>query len=327
MKSLFENWRRYLKERRIDYDDDPWPAGIREKDDPWYIFPFGRATDAGQAAGAGIDYFHKVYPRAKHPKLGPKFKAAYSRMIKSIKPVVLSEIKKVYLDNFKDFRRLMKTAPKYKNEPLEVAKQKWDEISSEIVKQLSATPVLMLYDYIDKFTKEDIDSADALYRREDKSIYVNPFKMSKIASGKGISGNLKYSLIEEYIHRAQHVLEDLKMPTYSLVYSQAIKQGLMLPQEETGLDQKTYNYYASNPRELHAKLFQLKMLLRKHNPKAFDPDGRIDPRALAAAIKERGEEFRVLKVFNPKKINQLSKFFDTVAAVDSDVKQPSKGFA
>jgi hypothetical protein len=283
--------------------------------------------EPGDAEEAKIEYFHKVYPRAKHPKLGPKFKTAYSRMIKSAKSLAIDEVKKAYLNNFKDFRRLMKTVTKYKNEPLETAKQKWREISSEIVKQLFATPVLALYDYIDKFTREDIDSADALYRKEDKSIYVNPFKMSKIARGKGISGKLRYSLVEEYIHRAQHVLEDLNVPTYSLVYSQAIKQGLMLPQEETGLDQKTYNYYASNPRELHAKLFQLKMLLRKHNPKAFDPDGRIDPRALAAAIKERGEEFRVLKVFNPKKINQLSKFFDTVAAVDSDVKQPSKGFA
>ena len=136
---------------------------------------------------------------------------------------------------------------------------------------------------------------------------------------------MRYALREEYIHRAQDALQEMRVPTHHMVHRAAKKKNLFLPWEKTGLPKATYTYYAENPWEFHAKLLQIKLLLRKQEPESFDPGtGEIKPAALLKRMnKGSGEAFMVLRMLDPKKIDQISEFFDTVAKASPNDRGPT----
>ena len=264
------------------------------------------------AAGTNMEHYIALYPFAK----SLRYQKMLTKSVKLSAQVALNYVKQFYLNNFDSFRRLVISVPSLKGEPEAVTKKKWKQLTDILKKELDSTPVEMFYDkkHINKFTRRELEKAHAMYQPKDKTIYVNPFRIYKFAGRGNRKGLMAYSMREEYIHRAQHVLEEHGVPTHRLVWSAAKRKNIFLPWKKTGLEKADYEYYAQNPAEFHAKLLQLKLLLRKTDPRSFDPKtNQIKPAALLKYMNMPGEEFMVLKMLDPKKINQISVIFDTIA--------------
>ncbi len=308
MQKLFENWRAYLKEQAE-------LGGSKEKEDREAVlrrFNAARAEFAEEKLkSSNLNKYLKLYPAAKNIKL----RKLYRKLVKSSAKLALEKVKNDYINNYQSFRKLVVSTPKFKNEPEESTKEKWKIFNKKLIEKLNKTPVLTFLEDIDRFNENELKIPQALYDTRNKKIYVNPFRIRQTAKEK-FKSTLSYAMFEEYIHRAQDILEDLEVPTHQLVWSNAVRQGLILPQKNTNLPKDRYDYFASNPYEFHAKLFQLKSLLKRYNPEIFDEDGGIKPEALKNVLKQKGTEYDVVRVLNPKKINQLATFFDAVAKVD-----------
>jgi len=291
MNKLFENWRGFLKEQDT------------------------------QISG-NLQLYYKLYPKAKNEKLR-EYYSSDSRIVKLNAQTALEQVIQGYLDNFQSFKRLIKSLPGYEKQSDENIKNIYDNSVSEIAKNLKAAPVKVFLDDIDRFTPQDLKVPQALYNTENKTIYVNPFNIKE--KGKAFLKKMRFALKEEYIHLAQDILSKIKMPTHQLIWQKAKKAGLILPREQTGMGE-VYDYFAKNPWEFHAKLWQLKLILKKHMSQAFDETGKIDPNALKQLINDpRGAELEILKILDPAKINQIKILFDMVAK--TDVKRPTRSIA
>jgi len=243
-----------------------------------------------------------------------KIRQRFSKMVKLSAVIALDYVNKFYLNNYKSFKRLTNSIPKYANEPDKITRQKWDTLSSKIIEQLKITPVKMFHDELERFDDYALKNVQALYDRENKTIYVNAARIRQVAGNRKTRSIIAVALREEYIHRAQHILEELNVPTHSLIWSKAKTLGIILPYEKTNVSKDIYNYYAANPAEFHAKLLHIKLILKKDNPELFDSDDKIVPDTLNKLLKKSGEQYNVLKMINPNKINKLDRLFNMLAA-------------
>jgi len=271
---------------------------------------------------SNLELYYKLFPRAKNEKLR-EFYSSESKIIKLNAQVALKDIIDGYLNNFQSFKRLVMSLPGFEDRSEDDIKNVYTNSVGVLEKRLRAAPVKVFLDDIDRFSEQDLANALGFYIPENKTIYVNPFKIYK-AGGK-FSSVLRYTLKEEYLHLAQDVLSSLKMPTHQLVWQKAKKMGLILPKEKTDA-KDLYDYFANNPMEFHAKLWHLKDTLRKHMSQAFDETGRIDSNVLSQLIKNpKGIELEILKIIDPTKIDEMATLFDMVAKVD--IKKPVKATA
>ena len=251
---------------------------------------------------SNMQLFLDKYPQAQNEN----YRQLLSRLVQQKANQSKMKIKNTYLENFDSFASFIKSLEGYEDESMEDIKSNWEVYVNTISQALDSVPVVTYYDNIDQVPANYINrNIPAFYDADQKKIFINPFFY--FSGGKFNHTDFDEDMDEEHIHTAQNAAkESLEMPIAHMQTAAAVRLGIFLPQEESGISKEAYDYLTS-PQEFHAKMFKL-----KSNTGA----DRLTKDLLLRLINSDNPP-EVLRVIDPNKIDEVLKFLNMVAQAET----------